>query len=161
MPSARSNPLDSNRPRPVRQSHAQNPDTPERRLFFLALLRTLLGIAIVHPTLTRETRDHLIGLIRGVIERIEQNRLPAPARAPAQGRQNRASATILASARHQRRPRAEPAPPPPRAAPHCASANQVRGPPRATPTSINAPSFARPPPAAFLPRSPTHRHLAA
>jgi hypothetical protein len=136
MASARPNPLDSNRPRPVRESRAQDWDTPGQRLLFIVLFKTLLGIALAHPTLTRDARDHLAGLIRGLIDRLEQRN--APAATPAQTSRHPAGTAIRARTgrtptripSRRRRPRAEPAPPPHPQAPHCASANQVRGPPR-------------------------------
>ena len=132
MPSARPNPLDSNRLPPVRESRAQNPDTTEGRLFFLVLLRTLLGIALIHPTLTRDAREHLTGLIRALIERLEQRHAPAttpadssPATAAIRARTGRSPGHAFG---RRRRPHAEPAAPP--QTPHCASVNQARGPPR-------------------------------
>jgi hypothetical protein len=138
MPSARPNPLDSNRPPPAPESRAQNQDTPVQRLFFLALLRMLLGIALAHPTLTRDARDHLTGVIRGLIDHFEQQRRPAPSADPAHTSHRPATAAIRARTGRnpgpiggrRRRPRAEPAAPPRPGALPCASANQVRGPPR-------------------------------
>ena len=165
MASARPNPLDSTRPRPAPESRAQNWDTPNQRLFFVVLLKALLGIALAHPTLTREARDYLTGVIRGLIERLEQRQAPAPSTNPAHTNKHRGTAAILARpsrnrapiAARRRRPRAEPAPRPPAQAPHCASANQVRGPPHHHPP-VRDRSIQPPTPA---PRCPPHRRLAA
>ena len=138
MASARPHPLDSNRPPPVPKSRAQIPDAPDQRLFFILLLKTLLAIGLAHPTLTREARDRITGMIRALIERLEQQRSPAPSADPAQTSQHRRTAAIRTrasrnrapTARRKRRPRAEPAAPRSTKRPHCASANQVCGPPR-------------------------------
>jgi hypothetical protein len=168
MPSARSHPLDSNRPAPVPKSRAQNQDGPEQRLFFLVLLKTLLGIALVHPTLSGPAKDRITDLIRGLIERLEQQRLAAPSTNPAQDAPHRGSAAILARTTgnphrtgRTRRPRAEPAAAPRSRPPQRASVNQVHGPPRHS-TQHEHPALARWPPApAFSPSMPPHRRLAA
>jgi hypothetical protein len=128
-----------------RETRAQNQDAPDHRLFFLVLLRTLLGIALAHPTLTRDAKDHLTGLIRALIDHLEQQRRPAPSAGSAHDSQHSATAAIRARtacnpARNQgptggrrRRPRAEPAPPPSPGALPCPSANRVRGPPHIQP----------------------------
>jgi hypothetical protein len=168
MPSARSNPLDSNPPghRRAPKSRVQNQDAPGQRLIFLVLLRTMLGIAMAHAALGGPDRDRIIGLIRALIDRLEQQRPPTPSTDPAQDTQH--PRIIAATGRRLRRTpdrtrwfHAEPSAPPMQA-PHCASANQVRGPPP-HPSQHHRPVISRKPhPAATsLLRCPPHRRLAA
>jgi hypothetical protein len=165
MPSARSNPLDSNPPshRPGPQSRAQNLNAPGHRLIFLFLFKTLLGIAMTHTALGGPDRDHIIGLIRALIDRLEQQGQPAPSTGPTQHSQHPGTARIIArarrypgrSARRTHRPHAKPFAPPPPQSRHRASANQVHGPPP-HPRQQNRPVIPRRPhPAATsLPRCP-------
>ena len=172
MPSAHHTPLDSTRPRPVPESCAQNLDAPGQRFLFLVLFRTLLGIAMAHTALGGPDRDHIIGLIRALIDRLEQRRPPAPSTDPTQTSHPTAAAILARAGRRpgrnqgpaggrRRRPRAEPAAPPPLQAPHCASANQVRGPPR-HPRPHQRPSSRDGPPTATsapdAPRTAVWRH---
>jgi hypothetical protein len=113
------------RNRPDRESRAQNQDAPAQRLLFLVLFRMLLGMALAHTALGGPDRDHIIGLIRALIERLEQQRRPAPTTdAAIRARRNQGP-----TGRRKRRLRAGPAAPLPPRPPHCASTNQVRGPP--------------------------------
>ena len=167
MPSARSHPIDSIPPRhrPGPQSRAQNLNAPDHRLIFLFLFKTLLGIAMVHTALGGPDRDHIIGLIRALIDRLEQRRPPAPATGPAQDTQH--AGIVAGTGRLRRtpdrthRPRAKPSAPPPQSR-HPASANQVHGPPP-HPTQHHRPVIPRRPhqAATSILRCPPHRRLAA